>query len=304
MSIPPLGLGTYQARDAEVLESAVAYAIEVAGVRHIDTAWSYENEAIIGRALAKVFAKGAVRREDLFLATKLSNYRHQPDAVEPACRAQLARLGVRYLDLFLVHWPLAFAPVPGVESHGIMVPDVVVLPIDVLDTWAAMERLVDLGLVRSIGVSNFSIEMLERMRFSCRIQPATNQVEMNLYQQQAALVHYLEWRGGILLTAYSPLGQGKARPFGVPLLEDPVLGEVAEETGKTAAQVALAFLIQLSPVVRVIPKSVTPARISENAALDFKLSEAQIARLKARDRNIRTFDTMKAWGVDVFSLGQ
>jgi diketogulonate reductase-like aldo/keto reductase len=166
-----------------------------------------------------------------------------------------------------------------------------------------MEHLVDLGLVRNLGVSNFSIEMLERMRFNCRIQPITNQVEMNLYQQQAAMINYMEWRGNLALTAYSPVGQNKIGPFGVTVLEDPVLKEVAQEVGKTPAQVALKLLIKISPVVRIIPKSVTPERISENVALDFDLSSVQIEKLKARDRNVRSSDPFKNWGVDVFSLG-
>jgi aldehyde reductase len=302
-TFPTLGLGTLQAKDPEQLEAAVIYALEVVGIRHIDTAWSYENEAFIGSALSKVFAKGAIKREELFLTTKLSNYRHQPEAVEPACRLQLERLGVAYLDLFLMHWPLAFAPIPGVESHGVKVPDVKILPIDILDTWAAMERLVDLGLVRYIGVSNFSIEMLERLRFNSRIQPITNQVELNLYQQQAALINYMEWRGNLVLTAYSPLGQNKIGPFGVPMLEDPVLKEIAQEIGKTTAQVALKFLTKLSPIVKIIPKSVNPVRISENNALDFDLTVEQVEKLKGRDRNNRFFDPFKTWGVDVFSLG-
>jgi diketogulonate reductase-like aldo/keto reductase len=302
-AFPTLGFGTYQAKDPAQLEAAVIYALEVAGVRHIDTAWSYENEAVIGGALSKVFAKGTIKREDLFLTTKLSNYRHQPEAVEPACRIQLERLGVAYLDLFLMHWPVAFAPIPGVETNVVKLPDVKILPIDILDTWAAMERLVDLGLVRHIGVSNFSIEMLERLRFNSRIQPITNQVEMNIYQQQAALIHYMEWRGNLLLTAYSPLGQNKTGPFEVTLLDDPVLREVAQEIGRTTAQVALKFLVKLSTIVKIIPKSVTLARISENYALDFDLTVEQVERLKARDRNIRTSDPFKNWGVDVFSLG-
>jgi diketogulonate reductase-like aldo/keto reductase len=113
----------------------------------------------------------------------------------------------------------------------------------------------------------------------------------------------MEWRGNLTVTAYSPLGQSKIGPFGVQLLEDPVLKEVAQEVGKTPAQVALKLLIKLSPVVRIIPKSVTPSRISENVALDFDLTPEQIRKLKGRDRNVRSSDPFKNWGVDVFSLG-
>jgi diketogulonate reductase-like aldo/keto reductase len=143
----------------------------------------------------------------------------------------LERLGVTYLDLNLIHWPIEFAPIPVVATHCVKVPDVKAISIDILKTWVMMENLVNLGLVRSIGVSNFSIETLERLRFNGRIQPVTNQVEFNLYQQQAALRHYLEWGGGITLTGYTPLR--KATPFDVKRLEDPALLEVAQEIGKT-----------------------------------------------------------------------
>jgi aldehyde reductase len=268
--IPPIGLGTLAAKDPAVLEAAIIYAVEIAGIRHIDTAFSYDNESFIGAALSKILTKGVVKREDLFITSKLSNYHHDPADVELACRTQLERLGLTYLDLYLMHWPIAFAPIPGVATQALKVPDVKVIRIDILDTWAAMERLQDAGLVRNIGVSNFSMEMLERLRFNARIQPITNQVEMNLYQQQAALRNYLEWRGGITLTAYTPFG--KSTPFGVKQLEDPVLTEVADAVGKTPAQVTLRFLLALSPIVRVIPKSVTLERINENAELDFELT--------------------------------
>jgi aldehyde reductase len=301
--IPLVGLGTFLAKDSKSLEAAVEYALEVAGVRHIDTAWSYENESFIGHALSRVLSKGTVKREDLFITTKLSNYKHAPEEVERACRTQLKRLNVSYLDLFLMHWPVAFAPIPGVQSHAVRVPRVKILRIDILDTWAAMERLVDIGLVRHIGVSNFSIEMLERMRFNCRIQPMVNQVEMHLYQQQEALVNYAEWRKDLLITAYSPLARNRVGPFGVKCLEDPVLKGVASQVGRTPAQVILKFLTALSPSIRVIPKSVTPARIRENMALDFELTAEQSQRLRTRDRAWRTSDPFKSWGVDLLSLG-
>jgi aldehyde reductase len=167
-----------------------------------------------------------------------------------------------------------------------------------------MEKLVELGLTRKIGVSNFSIEMLERMEFSERvkIQPYVNQVEHSIYLQQLALIQYLE-RRKIHLTSYSSLGQHTIGPFGVYYYEDEVAVEIAKEIGKTPAQVILKFCLQLSPIVNIIPKSVTPSRIKENFELNFQLNEEQINKLKKRNRSWRFIDPLKYFGYDLFSIG-
>lgn len=171
-------------------------------------------------------------------------------------------------------------------------------------TWKAFEDLVEKNLTKHIGVSNFTIEMLERMEFSSdvKIQPFTNQVEQNLYNQQTALIDYLETRK-IALTSYSPLGNQRDGPFQVKLLDDPVLVEIAEEVNKTPAQVALQFLLQLSPVVRIIPKSVTTSRIKENFELNFILTKKQVKKLKARNLAHRGVDPFEFDGVDALGLG-
>jgi aldehyde reductase len=297
---PPIGLGTLFAKNQEELDKALTYAIEVAGYRHIDTASSYENEDLIGNVLQKIFSKGKIKREDLFITTKLNNYSHRPELVEPCLQSSLKKLQLDYIDLYLIHWPVSLVPIPGVVSHQLAVPEVQVEHIDILDTWKEMEKLQEKGLAKRIGVSNFSIEMLERIRFSSKIQPFTNQVELNLYMQQTALIPYLENRN-IWITSYSPLGNPSTHS--TKLLEDPVLNEVAAECKKTPAQIALKFLLLISPIVRIIPKSVTENRILENISLDFEISPEQMERLKQRNKNLRAFNAFKKWGIDVFSMG-
>jgi diketogulonate reductase-like aldo/keto reductase len=305
MDIPRIGLGTAFTKNQIITEEALTYAIEEVGYRYIDTAHLYGTEEIIGNTLQKIFSKGKVKREDIFITTKLWSTDRRPERVEKACRDSLKRLKLDYLDLYLIHSPIALVP----QEDGNFFPvDEKGNPksehVDILDTWNAMEKLVDLKLTKRIGVSNFSIEMLERMEFSpkVRIQPYVNQVEHSIYLQQHALIGYLEKRG-IALTSYSPLGQGAKGPFGVYVYEDEVVVEIAKEIGKTPNQVALRFLLQLSPIVNIIPKSVTPSRIKENFELDFELNENQLSRLKTRNRNWRTLDSLKFYGYDLFSIG-
>jgi diketogulonate reductase-like aldo/keto reductase len=177
--------------------------------------------------------------------------------------------------------------------------------VDIVDTWIAMEALVDKGLTRRIGVSNFSIETLERLELSqkVRIRPFANQVEHTVYNQQLALIRYCETRG-IHVTSWSPLLSGRAGPDGKPIFEDPVIVEVASEIGKTPAQVALRYLTQLSPIVDVIPKSLSPSHIAENfGALAFELSPEHIQKIRALNKAWRSFDGLSFAGYDVLAIG-
>jgi diketogulonate reductase-like aldo/keto reductase len=195
LDIPAIGLGTLWASDPVKLEAAIIYAIEEAGYRYIDTARAYQNEDVIGTALQKIFEKGKIKREDLFITTKLACIDRRPERVEPAIRESLGKLQLSYIDLYLIHHPIACVP----QGDGNVFPrtpdgNLITEHVDILDTWEAMEKLVSLGLTKRIGVSNFSIEMLERMEFSdrVRIQPYANQVEHSLYLQQDALISYVE----------------------------------------------------------------------------------------------------------------
>lgn len=304
MEIPRIALGTYALGDDEKINEPIRYAIEELGYRHLDCAEFYLNEKAVGTALKHVFDNGKVKREDIWVTSKIWNHHHRPEDVEKCCRQSLKDLQLDYLDLYLIHWPCTFAdtpdnnPMPFDEATGKMKID---NNRSVLDMWPEMEKLVSSGLVKHIGVSNFSIELLERFRFDPRvkIQPYCNQVECNLYMQQEALRMYCEFRG-MYLECYSPLGSGSWKQKGQPnLLGDPVLCEVANEIGRTPGAVELKFLLQLSPKIVILPKSSNPTRQKENICLDFTLNDDQMERLKKCERCYRYIHDARDWGVNV-----
>lgn len=307
MDIPTSGLGTFLASDAEKLKSAVIYAVEEAGYRHIDCAAVYGNEHVVGEALQQVFKNGKVKREDLWITSKIWNTKHRPDLVIQGAQKTLKDLQLDYVDLMLIHWPVTFEQREDFNYSPVDADGKVILgKVDILDTWQGMEELVDMGIAKHIGVSNFSIEMLERIRYSdkVRIQPYCNQVEGHLYLQQPVMSQYLSSRK-MYIEFFTCLGRARLTgPHGVPVLNDPVLEEVAKETGKTTAQVELRFLKQLSPYNVVIPMSMNPANIKANVDLDFTLSDSQMDKLRSRDCAFRFVDPMPDWGVDAFNSGR
>jgi alcohol dehydrogenase (NADP+) len=251
------------------------------GPRHLDCAGGYGNEAEVGEGIR---ASGVARAE-LFITSKLWNTKHHPEDVEAACRKSLADLGTDYLDLYLIHWPVAFQRgedgFPRNED-GTIKYDTEIHP---TTTWLAMEQLVGKGLVRSIGVSNFNSEQLADVLSKGSIKPVTNQVECHPYLAQSGLLAFCRERS-IALTAYSPLGSPD-RPWAQPgdplLLQDPKVRAVADRHCKSPAQVLIRW--QLQRGVIVIPKSVTPARIKENAEVfDFQLSQEEMAEIESFDR--------------------
>ena len=299
-SIPRVGLGTWKSPNTNEVTEAVRYAIEEAGYRHIDCAAIYMNEKAVGDAIKDVISRGVVKRSDLWITSKLWNADHAPEDVENACRKTISDLQCDYLDLYLIHNPMAFrkGDCPSLEDVKKPYPTV---DIPIVDTWKAMQPLVEKGLVRHIGVSNFTIELMEKLRYAegVTIQPYANQVECHLYMQQGALAQYLRSRG-IMLTAYSPLGSmDSGITKGVNILKDPVLLEVANELNQTPAAVELKFLLELSPNIQVIPKSVTKSRIKENNQLNFELSESQMQRLIKRERCTRFANFYEFFGIDV-----
>jgi aldehyde reductase len=289
MSIPRIGLGTWQLDRADV-HSTILYAFEEAGYTHLDCAEFYGNQPEVGVALANLFSRGKVRREDLWITSKIWNTHHAVSDVEPTLRQTLADLQIAYLDLYLIHWPCAFAK----RDDGVIAAD---RSLKVVDLWIELQRMVSLGLTRRIGVSNFSIELLEKFRFDPRvtIQPYCNQVECSLYMQQEALIQYCEFRG-IFVAAYAPLGQGQ-RPL---IVEDPELLAVAGELGRPVGSVAIQFVLQLSPKICVLCKSRTQERLKSNIAIDFALSDEQFARLKAREKCTRYVNPGPGWGFEPF----
>ncbi|ALC44335.1 CG10638 [Drosophila busckii] len=270
--MPVLGLGTYESKNNEG-EIAVRHAIDI-GYRHIDTAFFYQNEVEVGKAIRDKIAEGVVKREDIFLVTKLWNIYHDPELVEAACRKQLSNFGLEYIDLYLMHMPVGYKFVddqtllPKNEDGVLQLTDV-----DYLDTYKAMEQLVKLGLVRSIGVSNFNSEQLARLLKNCEITPVTNQVECSPAINQKSLTSFCK-SYGITVTAYTPLGKPKPNEEKPEFIYSPKVTTIAQKYKKTSAQIVLRYLVEIG--VMPIPKSSNIGRITENFNIfDFELTEAE-----------------------------
>jgi len=285
-SMPLLGLGTWKSEPGQVY-AAVREAIRL-GYRHIDCASVYANEPEVGQAIRAALDEGEVRREQLWITSKLWCNSMGREHVEPALRRTLADLQLDWLDLSLIHWPVPIRP--GVafptSAQDLLPPDDALIR----STWEGMEAALEAGLTHHIGVSNFSSRKLHDLLDHCRIRPEVNQVELHPLLQQPSLVADC-MAEGIHITAYSPLGS-LDRPASIKaddepvLLENPVIGAIAAERGCTPAQVLLAWHGQRG--ISTIPKSVNPARLRENlAAAEIELSKDDLARIAALDQNTR-----------------
>ncbi len=285
-SMPLLGLGTWKSAPGEV-GAAVREAIRL-GYRHIDCASVYANEPEVGEAIRSAIEAAEVKREELWITSKLWCNAHGRDNVEAALRRTLADLGLEWLDLYLIHWPVPIKPGVAFPSSGEDLLPPAQMPIR--DTWEGMEGVLEAGLTRHIGVSNFSSHKLHELLAHCRIRPEVNQVERHPLLQQPALVADCAAEG-IHITAYSPLGS-QDRPAGLKgadepvLLKNPVIEAIAAERGCTPAQVLLAWHLQSG--ISTIPKSVSPARLKENlAAAEITLTPADLEQIGALDQNLR-----------------
>ena len=282
-AMPALGLGTWRLRP-ELTAATVRSALEL-GYRHLDAAAIYGNEPQIGEALRQAFADGLVRREELWITGKLWNDCHEPHEVRPALERSLADLGLEHLDLYLMHWPLAQRR--GVAMASSPEEQLSLEQVPLAATWAAMEELVDQGLTRHIGVSNFSGAKLKALAAGARIRPEVLQIERHPLLQQNALLAWCR-ENGVVVTGYGPLGSsGANRP---PLvLQHPEVVALAGQRGLTPAQLLLAWGIGCGTAV--IPKSMQPARLAENlAAAGETLHRELMARLTALDEGRRLID--------------
>ncbi|AUO22341.1 aldo/keto reductase [Pseudomonas sp. NC02] len=255
-AMPAVGFGTLF-RDLTATTQAVTQALE-AGFRHFDCAERYGNEAQVGAAIHDAVAAGKVRREDLFITAKLWNNNHRPERVVPAFEASCRRLQVEVIDCYMIHTPFAF--LPGDELHprdafGHVLYD---SGVTLIETWRVLERLVDEGRCKSIGVSDISLETLRELVAVARIKPAVVQVESHPYLPEWELLEFCR-QHGIVVLAFAPLGHGM-RPR---VLDEPVITGIARRVRKTPAQVALAWSVQRG--VAFLTSSVTPARIREDA---------------------------------------
>ena len=249
--IPQLGFGVYKTPNDEV-EAAIECAFE-AGYRHIDTAKLYDNEEGVGRAVRN----SGLERSSVFVTTKVWNDDHGREKTRRACEESLERLGLDYVDLYLIHWPM---PMNGLA----------------VDTWEELIRLREEGLVTSIGVANFPAQRIDELTEATRVVPVLNQIELNPYFAQNDLREANRERG-VLSEAWAPLHRGKG------LFDEPIIREIAERLEATPAQVVLAWHLALGTIA--IPKSVTPSRIRENfGALNVRLTPEDLAAIAALDR--------------------
>lgn len=252
IAIPQVGLGVFKVSDGDDVEAAIATALDV-GYRHIDTAAIYRNEDGVGRAIAA----SDIPRSDIFVTTKLWNSNQGYDSALAAIDESLTKLGLDYVDLYLVHWPK---------------------PEHTRDTWRAMEEIKASGKARAIGVSNFLPEHLDQLLETATVTPSINQIEFHPHLQSPNVVDYCD-ENGIVVEAWSPLKAGQ-------IIDDAELTTIAGSHGVTVAQVVLRWMLQRGIVA--IPKSVTPTRIASNADLyGFELSDTEMATINAMDRNDR-----------------
>ena len=255
VAMPQLGYGVWQIPDEDA-ERMVKVALDT-GYTSVDTARIYDNELGTGRAIG---ASG-IPREELFVTTKLWNADQGYDSTLRAFDASMERLGLDYLDLYLIHWPM-----PSRDTY--------------LDTWRAFEKLYADGRIRAIGLSNFTVDTIKRLLDETDVVPTVNQIELHPYLQQEEMRAF-HAEHGILTEAWSPLGSGKG------LLDDPELGRLAEAHGRTPAQLVIRWHLEIGNIV--IPKSATPSRIAENFdVFDFALTDADKAAIQALDRGTRT----------------
>ncbi|XP_055598181.1 1,5-anhydro-D-fructose reductase-like [Uranotaenia lowii] len=287
--IPALGLGTWSLRGDEGIR-AVKTAIDE-GFRHFDTACLYGNEKEVGQAVRDKIAEGVITREDVFVTSKLWNSHHDPENVEGALDRSLAMLGLDYIDLYLMHTPMSykFSSWEPEDPEAATVPEFTA--IDFVDTWRAMEKLLQTGKIKSIGVSNFNSEQVARIVNECTVAPVINQVECNPALNQRQLIEFCK-NLNVAITAYSPLGRPnyyEKDPINEPkpALDDPLVLALSQKYDKTPGQIILRYLIHQGTIP--IPMAADPELIRQNIEIfSFKLSDEDIQAMWSLNSGIRT----------------
>lgn len=297
--MPAMGFGLWKIAPDQC--SDVVYEAVKAGYRHFDAACDYGNEAQVGEGLARAMADGLCTRADLWVTSKLWNTYHHPQHVQPALQKSLEDLQLDYLDLYLVHFPIALAFVPfatryppeWIHDPQADVPAMQPVKVPLQDTWHAMEQLLDTGKVRHIGVCNYNSALLHDLMNYANHAPEVLQIESHPYLTQGKLIRLAE-QYGLHVTAFSPLGASSyfaldMAATGEAILEHPVVVQIAERIDRTSAQVILRWGLQRN--TSLVVKSVQPERMVENlAAQDFELSNADMQAISALNRNRRFND--------------
>ena len=297
MELPLLGLGTWELGninnkfDKNIIENVISHAINI-GYRHIDCASDYLNEHLIGDALEKLFKSNKISRNELFITSKLNQNYHSAKHVKKQLKKTLLDLKIDYLDLFLIHWPFSFKYVSFKDNvrgwdetydswNKLLIPG-----IPLKETWTAMEQLVDEGLVKSIGVSNFNVQLLYDLLTYATIKPSVNQIEIHPYNSQNNLIKFCQLNS-IQVIAYSAIGTtANKNKNDKELLKDDILNKIGKKYKVSAAQVALKWNLQRN--VAVLTKSNNIERISENHSLfHFKLNQQDMQQINNINQNLR-----------------
>jgi D-xylose reductase len=297
--MPAVGLGFWKMEQSAAADLTV-HAVQ-SGYRHLDCASDYGNEAYVGTGIQRVLDGGICKREDLWVTSKLWNTYHRPENVKKAVQRSLSDLHLDYLDLYLIHFPITLQYVPFETRYpagwffdpSAASPRMELDSVPIIETWQAMEELVGLGLVKSIGISNFCISLIRDLLSQCTIRPSVLQVESHPYLVQPKLLRYCQMES-IAYTAFSPLGAPSYVPIGMAtesesVLTHPVVQNIASAHEKTTAQIVLRWGVQRGTAV--IPKTSKQERLVENLSIgDFQLSDSEMQSISTLDRNRRFND--------------